>query len=69
MARRGKLGEREATESRKLFLLVERGWRWGRVQEKHPLPKCSWTESGKVETAAATELKEEKGKRRGFKFH
>ena len=55
MAWRGELGEREATESRELFLLVERGQRWGRVREKH------WRESGKVETAVGTEQKKEKG--------
>ena len=36
---------------------------------KAPLPKSSWRESGKLETATGTELKREKGERRGFKFH
>ena len=36
---------------------------------KAPLPKSSWRESGKLETAAGTKLKREKGERRGFKFH
>ena len=47
----------------------------GRIQEKY-LPKSSWRESGKLETAAGTKLKrekgqrrKEKGERRGFKFH
>ena len=36
MRRKGELGEREATEGRRLFLFVERGWRQeGRVQEEH----------------------------------
>ena len=42
---RGRLEEREATEGRELFSLVERGWRrggvGGGVQENHP-PK--WLE-------------------------
>ena len=40
----------------------------GRIWEKHP-PKNSWRENGKVEIATGTELKREKGERRGFKFH
>ena len=36
---------------------------------KSPPTKSSWRESGKVETAAGTELKREIGERRGFKFH
>ena len=39
MARRGELGEIEAEEGRELFLIAERGWRQGRVQEKHFLRK------------------------------
>ena len=31
---------------------------------KAPLPKSSWRESGKLETATGTELKREKGERR-----
>ena len=31
---------------------------------KAPLPKSSWRESGKLETAAGTKLKREKGERR-----
>ena len=31
---------------------------------KAPLPKSSWRESGKLETATRTELKREKGERR-----
>ena len=35
---------------------------WGRVNMgKSPLPKSSWRESGKLETATGTELKREKG--------
>ena len=42
---------------------------------KAPLPKSSWRESGKLETATGIELKRgkgdrnEKGERREFKFH
>ena len=50
------------------------GWREDRDGEeentgKAPLPKSSWRESGKLETATGTKLKREKGERRGFKFH
>ena len=48
-------------------------WREGRDGEentgKAPLPKSSWKESAKLETATGTKLKMEKGERRGFKFH
>ena len=54
---RGELGEREKR--------TEMG---GNVGEAPP-HKRGWRESGKVETAAGTELKREKGERRGFKFH
>ena len=50
------------------FMQREDGDGVGGVQEKHP-PKSSWEESGKVETATGTELKREKGERRGFKVH
>ena len=33
----------------------------GRIREKHPIPKSSWRESGKLETATETKLKREKG--------
>ena len=36
---------------------------------KAPLPKSSWRESGKLETATGTKLKREKEERRGVKFH
>ena len=60
------------------------GWRedgdWGGGENtgKAPFPKSSWRESGKLETAAESKLKrekgerrkrKEKGERRGFKFH
>ena len=69
-AQRGKLREREAAEGRELILCAERGrrWGWGGYRKSTP-PKSSWSESGKVETAAGTELKREKGERRGFNFH
>ena len=67
---RGELGEREATEVRELLLHAERGQKQGRENTgKAPPTKSSWRESGKVETAAGTELTREKGERRGFKFH
>ena len=34
---------------------------WGENMGKAPLPKSSWRESGKLETATGTELKREKG--------
>ena len=40
----------------------------GAVRENHPA-KSSCRESGKVETAAGTELKREKGERRDCKFY
>ena len=42
---------------------MERGWRLEGVENtgKEPLPKSSWRESGKLETAAGTKLKREKG--------
>ena len=45
---------------------VERGKRLGRGEHmgKAPFPKSSWRESGKLETAAGTRLKREKGERR-----
>ena len=70
MARRGELGEREAAEGRKLLLRVVRGHRWECVYTgKAPLPKNRWRESGKLETGTGTELRREKGEKRGFKFH
>ena len=44
-------------------------WGEGVNVGKAPLPKSSWRESGKLETATGTKLKREKGERRGFKFH
>ena len=45
---------------------AERGQRLGRGENtgKAPLPKSSWRESGKLETATGTKLKREKGERR-----
>ena len=61
MAWRGELGEREAVERRERM--------GGGYRKSTPLPKSSWRDSGKVEKAAGTELKREKGERRAFKFH
>ena len=41
----------------------------GKNMGKAPFPKSSWRERGKLETAAGTELKREKGEKRGFRFH
>ena len=45
---------------------MERGWRrvGGENMGIAPLPKNSWKESGKLETATGTKLKREKGERR-----
>ena len=71
--RRGEVnwGEREAT-GRELFWLVERGLRLGvgeGYRKKHPSPKAAGEKVEKVETASGTELKREKGERRGLKLH
>ena len=68
--RRSELGELEGA-GREVLLQAERGRRlaWGENVGKVPLPKSSWRESGKLETAAGTKLKRKKGERRGFKFH
>ena len=67
---RGELGEREAAEGREPLLRAEGGWKWGGENTgKGPLPISTWRESGKLETAAGTKLKREKGERRVFKFH
>ena len=66
---RGELVEREAAEGRQQLLHADRGWRWGGEYGKSNPTERSWRESGKVETAMGTELKMEKGERRGFKFH
>ena len=60
---RGELGERKAAEGREPLLHVERGRRWGESMGKAPLPKSSWRESGKVETASGTKLKKGRKKR------
>ena len=46
---RGELREKEAMKDREMFLLAERGWRWGDAEsigKAHP--KSSWR--GRVET-------------------
>ena len=69
---RGELQEREDGDGQGAAFAgrewTETGGR-GRIQKKAPLPKSSWRESGKLETATGTKLKREKGERRGFKFH
>ena len=63
MAQRGEFGEQEAAEGREPLFGAERGQRLGRGENmgKAPLPKSSWRESGKLETAAGPKLKREKG--------
>ena len=64
--RRGELGEREAgSRQGAAFAGGERTETGGENMGKAPFPK-SWRGSGKVETAAGTELKREKGERRGL---
>ena len=67
------LGREKPAAGREPLLQVGRGRRLGvgggKTTGKAPLPKSSWRESGKLETAAGTKLKREKGERRGFKFH
>ena len=68
---RGELGEREAGDGQGATFAGGERTETGAGENtgKAPLPKSSWRESGKLETAAGTNLKREKGKRRGFKFH
>ena len=69
MTQRGEFGEKEALEGREVFLKAERGCRQRENMGKAPLPKSSWRETGKLETATGTKLKREKGERRGFTFN
>ena len=70
MGRRGELGEQETTGKGGVYAGGERMEMGvgGEITGKAPLPQSSWRESGKLETAAGTKLKREKGERRGFKF-
>ena len=63
------LGSEKAREGRCFCEQREDGDWVGESTGKAPLPKSSWRESGKLETATGTKLKREKGERRGFKFH
>ena len=74
MARRGERGEREAGSGQEAAFAGRERTETGRGRgaentEKAPLPKSSWRESGKLETATGSKLKREKGERRRFKFH
>ena len=71
MARRGELGEREAGSRQGAAFADGERMETGAAENtgKAPLPKSSWRESGKLETATGTKLKREKGEKRGFKFH
>ena len=64
----GELGERKAA-GREVPLWHREDGGGGENMGKAPLPKSSWKESGKLETAAGTKLKREKGERTGCKFH
>ena len=67
---RGELGDREASGGQgATFAGRERTEMGGGDMGKASLPKSSWRQSGKLETAAGTKLKREEGERRGFKFH
>ena len=57
-------------EGRELLVRVgEDGDGTGVNMGKAPLPKSSWLESRKLETATGMEIKREKRERRGFSFH
>ena len=59
------LGSKKEQEGRCLCEQREEGdWRGAENMGKAPLPKSSGRESGKLETAAGTKLKREKGERR-----
>ena len=64
------MGNKKLQEGRCFCRQREDGdWGVGEKTGKAPLPKSSWTERGKLETATGTKLKREKGKRRVGKFH
>ena len=65
------MGKEKPAAGREPLLQVERGWRLGVGENtgKAALPKSSWRDSGKLETASGTKLKREKGERKGFQFH
>ena len=63
------LGTEKPRRARKCFCRRREDGDSGENTRKAPLPKCSWRENGKLETAAGTKLKREKGERRGCKFH
>ena len=75
MVQRGELGEREAVEGRELYLLAERGQRWGKSTGKsapHPKKKAAGEKVEKWNQSQGWNKKKgrrEKGERRGFKFH
>ena len=61
MAWKGELQEQEATGRECFCRQKEDGDGGGGNMGKAPLPKSSWRESGKLETAAGTKLIREKG--------
>ena len=71
MAQRGKLGEREAGGRQGVAFAGRERTETGSGENmgKAPLPKSSWRETEKLETATGAKLKREKGERRWFKFN
>ena len=65
------LGNEKAQEGRCFCKQREDGdcGGWGRRIRKSTPPQKQLEESGKLDTAAGTKLKREKGERRGFKIH
>ena len=65
VAQKGELGEREATEGRELFLLVESGriQGGGKYRKSTPLKAAGERRKGTQRT------EQQKGERKGFKFH
>ena len=63
---RGELGEREAGGGQGATFAGREKTDTGVGENmgKAPLPKSSWRESGKLETATGTKLKREKGEKR-----
>ena len=62
------LGREKPAAGREPPLQAERGWRLGRGEHTGtaPLPKSSWRERGKLETATGTKLKGRKEKGEGL---
>ena len=64
------MGSKKLQEGRCFCRQREDGdWGVGEKTGKAPLPKSSWRERGKLETATGTKLKRDKGEQRVGKFH